>query len=175
VIAPETVREEPSDPIRVAPVGWRRLEERAPDLYAIVASLHVDPMPLVRAVSSTPQTLVHGDWKMGNLGSHPDGRTVLLDWAVCGAAPCWADLTHYLSLNRARLPESKERATDAYRDALERLGVDTEPWWDRQRALSLLGGMVQFGWEKALGEGEESDAELSWWAAEASNATRWLQ
>ena len=29
------------------------------------------------------------------------------------------------------------------------------PWWDAQIALALLGAFVQFGWEKALGGGDE--------------------
>ena len=43
---------------------------------------------------------------------------------------------------------------------LEACGIDTEPWWDRQLALCLLGAMVLFGWEKALGGYDE---ELAWW------------
>ena len=39
---------------------------------------------------STPATFLHGDWKMGNLGWHPEGRTILLDWAYLGAGPAAA-------------------------------------------------------------------------------------
>jgi hypothetical protein len=31
-----------------------------------------------------PVTFLQGDLKLGNLGSHPDGRTVLLDWSLAG-------------------------------------------------------------------------------------------
>src|SRR5947199_361864 len=82
-------------------------------------------------------TLVHGDWKMGNLGSHPDGRTILLDWAVTGEACGTSDLAWYLAINCERLPHSKEDAIAAYRDALERHGVTTSSWWDRAIALAL--------------------------------------
>ena len=72
---------------------------------------------------TTPQTFVPGDWKFGNVGRRPDGRTVLLDWAYPGeAAPCW-DLTWYLALNAARLPEAKEQAIEHYRARLEHHGV----------------------------------------------------
>ena len=37
-------------------------------------------------------------------------------------------------------------------------------WWERQLGLSLLGGLVQFGWEKALGD----DDELNWWCRAAA-------
>jgi aminoglycoside phosphotransferase (APT) family kinase protein len=39
---------------------------------------------LVAAFGETPATLIHGDWKFGNLGAHPDGRTILLDWGGPG-------------------------------------------------------------------------------------------
>ena len=51
-----------------------------------------------------------------------------------------------------------------YRDALEARGIDTEPWWDQQLGLCLLGALVQFGWEKALGGYDE---ELAWWEDKA--------
>ena len=73
---------------------------------------------LTDPLSVTPTTFLHGDWKMGNLGSHSDGRTILLAWAVPGAGPpCW-ELCWYLGRNRERLPESKEATTGRFR-ALE--------------------------------------------------------
>ena len=45
------------------------------------------------------------------------------------------------------------------RTALERHGVTTSGWWDRQLDLALLGTVVQFGWEKAVGDG----VERGWW------------
>ena len=106
---------------------------------------------------------------MGNLGRHPDGRTILLDWAYPGAGPpCW-DLAWYLSLNAARLPVSKEDTIAAFRTALER-DVDTQGWFEDQLALSLLADMAAFGWEKALG----ADDELRWWSAGARDGARLL-
>jgi hypothetical protein len=152
--------------------GWRRLPEVAPAAAEIVFPLLRDIDPLVRALVTTPSTLLHGDWKLGNLGSHADGRTILLDWAVPGAGPPCAEITWYLALNRARLPDghTKEAALDAYRAALEGHGVATEPWWDAQVALCFLGAMVQFGWEKALGDTDE----LAWWEARAVDGSRFL-
>ncbi len=72
--------------------------------------------------------------------------------------------------NRARLPESKEATISALREALERHGVDTAPWWERQLRLSLLGTLVQFGWEKALGD----EAELGWWCDRATEGAALL-
>jgi aminoglycoside phosphotransferase (APT) family kinase protein len=98
-------------PTQLVPAGWARLLVRASQAATIVAELLDDPVPLAAGLTATPQTFVHGDWKAGNLGSHPDGRTILLDWAVPGIAPGCIDLAWYVCLNRARLPESKEAAT----------------------------------------------------------------
>ena len=157
-------------PIRVADEGWRRLPEVAPGLAGLVLPFHRDATPLIDALATTPTTFVHGDWKMGNLGRHDDGRTVLLDWAYPGAAPgCW-DLMWYLALNRARLPQSKERSIERYRRALEAAGVDTGGWWARQLGLSVIAIMVVFGWEKAVGDPDE----LAWWEQRALEAEAFL-
>jgi hypothetical protein len=158
-------------PTQLVPEGWERFTERAPEAGAIVTELLDDPSPLVAALSATPQTLVHGDWKAGNLGSHPDGRTILLDWAVPGIAPGCFDLAWYVCLNRARLPDGKEATFEAYRDGLERCGIETAAWWDRQLGLSLLSIMLLFGWEKALGDADE----LAWWEDRVLAGARWLR
>jgi hypothetical protein len=104
---------------------------------------------------------VHGNWKFDNLGSHPDGRTILLDWGEnTGRAPGLFDLAWYLAINCRRLPESKEDAIEHYRAALSALGIATADWWDRQVSLALIGAFLQLGWEKALGP---YDDELRWW------------
>jgi Phosphotransferase enzyme family len=157
---------------RVMADGWGRLPDVAPDLAELVLPLLDDPGPLVAALESVPHTLVHGDWKAANLASHPDGRTVLLDFGeVSGEASPLADLTWYLALNADLLPESKDQALLTYRSALEGHGIDTGDWWERAVALELLGTMVQFGWEKALGG---PGPELAWWAERAASGVRWL-
>ncbi len=124
------------------------------------------PELLTGPLGQTPRTFLHGDWKMGNLGSHPDGRTILLDWAYPGSGPaCW-DLCWYLALNRARLPEAKEAAIERFRTALEASGVATDPWWQAQLDLCVIGIMATFGWEKALGDA----AELDWWERQVAGA-----
>jgi hypothetical protein len=144
--------------------GWPLLREVAPRAARVVVPLAHDPAPLVRALASTPQTFVHGDWKLDNLGTDEEGRTVLLDWEMPGRAPAACDLGWYLAINCRRLPTSKEQAIETYRASLERHGVDTGPWWERQLGLCLLGALVQFGWEKALGG---RDDELVWWEEQA--------
>ena len=144
--------------------GWERYPALAPDVADGVLALAADPSPLTEALHTCPRTFLHGDWKMGNLGSRPDGTTVLLDWAVPGEGCPTVELAWYLALNTAKLPQSKEESAEAYRAALASLGIATEPWWDRALDLALLAGSVWFGWEKALGG---PGPELTWWAERA--------
>ncbi|MEY2567595.1 MAG: hypothetical protein QOE35_2124 [Actinomycetota bacterium] len=159
----ELARPDPPPVPEIAVRGWQCFFETSP-LATPVRALRDEPWPVVDALGRQPQTLLHGDWKMGNLGSHPDGRTILLDWAMPGRGCVTSELTWYLALNAARLPHPKDDAIAAYRAALERLGVDTAGWWDAAVDLALLGALVQFGWEKALGDRRE----LAWWEAGAA-------
>lgn len=152
------------------PRRWAHLHEAVPAAALLARRLATDPWPLVAALARTPATLVHGDWKAGNLGSCPDGRTVLLDWGMWTgtAAPC-VDLAWYLAVNADRIPEPKEDAIAAYRASLEGRGIDTAAWWDQQLALALLGGFVQLGWSKTT-----DPDELGWWSEWAVRGRRLL-
>jgi hypothetical protein len=144
---------------------WGRLAENAPETHRVLSALAEQPAPLVAALATTPTALVHGDWKGGNLGIGDDGRVVLIDWAFPGVdAPC-ADLGWYLAVNCDRLPESKEATIARYRSALERHGMDTGAWWDRQLSLALLGCAVQMAWSKC-----DQPDELAWWSARVAAA-----
>lgn len=158
---------------RLAADGWRRFATRAPaEVADAVAALRSDPSPLCDAMLATPQTFLHGDWKLANLGQGTDGRVILLDWAYPGQGPVGHELAWYLALNRARLPigHTKESTIVAFELALRDHGIDTDGWWERQLGLCLLGAVVQFGWEKALGD----DDELGWWLDRARDGLRWL-
>jgi hypothetical protein len=149
---------------RLIVAGWARYPSIAPAVADAILELAADPTALAVALRACPGTFIHGDWKMGNLGSRPDGTTVLLDWAVPGEGCPTLDLAWYLALNAARLPQSKEDTIVAYRSALESLGISTAHWWDVALDLALLAGSVWFGWEKALaGPGPE----LAWWVERA--------
>lgn len=151
------------------PACWAALDKAAPQAAAVARRLGEDPWPLVAALAETPATLVHGDWKAGNLGSAPDGRTILLDWGWPGFAPPCVDLAWYLAVNCDLLPQPKEEAIEAYRAALENRGVATAGWWDRQLELALLGAFVQLGWSKT-----GDPVELGWWAERAFRTARLL-
>ena len=157
---------DPPGPIAAAHAGWKALADRSPWLSRLAHQVWEDPTVLTDPLATTPATFLHGDWKMGNLGSHPGGRTILLDWAYPGSGPaCW-DLCWYLALNRARLPESKEASIAGFRAALETHGTETAGWFERQFDLCLIAIMVTFGWEKALGD----EAELRWWEQQVTRA-----
>jgi hypothetical protein len=169
-IALELAREQPEVVPPLIVEGWRRFPAAAGPAGPAVMALVDDPTPLVQAMAAGPQTLLQGDWKMGNLGTRPDGRTVLLDWAMPGQGNPLAELAWYLALNTARLPQTKEDAIEAYRQALHRHLVTTDGWWQRAVDLALLGSLVNFGWEKALGGGPE----LDWWLDRGREGLRWL-
>jgi hypothetical protein len=157
---------------KVMAAGWSKLPEISPVLADLVLPLLEEPAPLVAALDRLPHTLVHGDWKAANLASHADGRTVLLDFGEApGEASPIADLSWYLALNADLLPETKDEAIARYRVALGRQGIDTAGWWEPALGLELLGTMVQFGWEKALGG---TGAELAWWESRAIEGGRCL-
>jgi len=149
--------------------AWQELHDLAPEAAAVALGIATDPWPLVCAFAQTPATLIHGDWKLGNLGTHPDGRTVLIDWQWPGVAPPCIDIAWYLAVNADRIPESKDASVGAYREALEAHGVATDAWFDHQLELALLGAFVQLGWNKV-----HDPEELNWWSGRVLAAARSL-
>lgn len=165
VLSPWTARGEAAHPqphpipAQLIPEGWNRLPEKAPSAGPVALRLIDDLGPLLEGLAGTPHTLLHGDWKIANLGTGPDGRTIVLDWDLCGVGPACADLAWHLAINGRELPESKEATIDAYREALEARGVDTTGWWERQLDLCLIGAFLQLGWSLVVTESPEID----WW------------
>jgi hypothetical protein len=167
--------------------GWQLLEALVePGAASVIRRLLDDPQPLCAAQGRWPQTLVHGDWKLANLGLEPGiaPRVVLLDWALVGAAPAAVDLAWYLAINSARLAVSREAATAHYEQALaRRLGRRFDrQWWQPQLELSLLGAFLQLGWAKLFGAARAESAvvrdrelaEVAWWTEHVRAAARWL-
>jgi len=148
--------------------GWLTMERRHPREAGVLLRLARDPSPIVRALGAGPSTLLHGDWKLGNIGSSPRG-TILLDWDRCGPGPPLVDLAWYLAVNCDRLPETKEDAIAAYRDALEAAGVDTSSWWEPQLRPALAGAFLQLGWAK-----NDDESEFAWWSDRLEEALPFL-
>ncbi|MEV4118525.1 phosphotransferase [Micromonospora sp. NPDC049645] len=147
-------------PVAAADEGWRRLAAVDPPLARLLQRVHDEPERLIQLLRGTPAGFVHGDWKMGNLGLRADGEVVLLDWSFLGEAPLAWDICWYLALNRERLVTDKDETLDRFRRLVDERGVRTAGWWDEQVALCVVGVMAVFGWEKALGDGDE----LAWWS-----------
>jgi len=62
---------------RLVAKGWPLLAEVAPAAAAVVTPLARDPSPLVEALAATPQTFVHSNFKLDNLGTDDAGRVTL--------------------------------------------------------------------------------------------------
>jgi len=61
------------DPVPPAvAAGWSAMQSQHPREARTLLDLAVDPSPLVGALAVGRQTLIHSDWKLGNLGSTPD-------------------------------------------------------------------------------------------------------
>ena len=160
----ERRRGDPEGAVAFFTPGWERFDRRAPAAVVTgVEALRHDLGPLTSALQATPSCFLHGDWKASNLGTAPDGRTVLIDWVYLGEGPACHDLGWHLALNRSKLPVSKEQVMVDFRAALEANGVDTAGWWEPQLGLALLGTVVQLGWAKAM----DDEAELGWWCDRA--------
>ena len=179
-LTPDVGRREADSGEAIPPMiveGWELLWTLIDhDVTSVLQPLLDDPMPLVRALAPFPQTVLHGDWKLGNLGIFRGvpSRVVLLDWAVVGPGTPAVDLAWYLAVNSARLPVTKEQTIDFYRGRLAarlRARFD-ESWWRPQLDLALLGGFLQLAWPKALGAVRSDSeavrvreqAELAWWS-----------
>jgi hypothetical protein len=145
-------------PAHVQP-GWDALRELVPETANPIADLVSDPTPLVAALAETPRTLIHTDWKGGNLGLLPTGRTVLVDWAFPGEGAACSDLAWYLAVNCDRLPASKEDTIASYKAGLVAAGVELDGWFGRQLELALVGAFCMLGWSKT-----GDPVELGWWA-----------
>jgi Phosphotransferase enzyme family len=157
---------------RLAREGWRRLDAVDSEFADALRPLRHAPWPLLDALAATPTTFLHGDTKLANVGSHPDGRTVLVDWSMCGAGPPLAEVAHFLALNGSPGAGDAGIVTvDAYRAALERHGIATSGWFERQLALCLVGVMLQLAWQKAF---DETGVDLGWWRAHTIDTAREL-
>jgi hypothetical protein len=154
----------------VAPLvirGWELFADVAPsDVTEAVYALLEDPGPLTRELASRPQTLIHGDLRLHNLGLTPE-KIVLFDWEVIGTAPPAVEIGWYLIIGATRIDATREQILHDYRD------VAGERYDGYTMELGLIGGMLWLGWNKALDIVENPDpairaqerADLDWWIA----------
>lgn len=182
IISPATARRHAAAP-GVMPLaaqqGWDNLASLLPpDLYDLCLSLSNDPAPLVAALARFPQTLVHGDARIANIAIenvNDRPRPTLIDWAIAGVNVAPLDLIWYLGARTPWLPGDRIEAMAIYHDALVRhLGPRFNPDdWQPMLDLSILGGLIRFGWYTAseiTRGGERARADLAWWAERAREA-----
>ena len=171
-LTPTVTRATADDPLRgMVLEGWSRFPELVPgEVGDAVLELLARPGTLAAALGAYPQTLLHGDLKVANIGF--DGpNLVMLDWGtLTGMGPRAVEHAWYLAINGAAIDATLDELLD---DASGVLGPD-----DRDAVpLALLGALVQLGWEKALGAtGDDpstrvrEQAGLDWWCARAGEA-----
>ncbi len=155
--------------------GWDAFDRQAPErISAVVAELHADMTPLTLLLGGFPQTLLHGDLKIGNFGVA--GRTLwMFDWSSVMVGCVAIDLALLLTMNSSVLPWTLDETIERYAGHLEQaLGADrfAAARWPEQRAAMVLCGLVYYGWGKALDAEAGRPDELRWWCGGALEAAR---
>ncbi len=148
--------------------GWARFAEAVPpDVAAAIATIHGDPDRFAREYAGAPWTLVHGDFRLANLGLRDD-RVVIIDWgSSCVVGPAALDFVWYLIVGATRIAASRD---EVIADFIAAEGPRHDP---RALGLALIGALAMLGWNKALDVLENPDpaararerADLDWWVA----------
>lgn len=151
--------------------GWERFVDLAPaDVGSAVLQISERPGRLAAALAGFPETLLHGDLKVANVGFRGDD-VVLLDWGtLTGMGPAALDFAWHLAVNAAAVAASPD---ELYADVVEALRPE-----DREALpLALLGQLAVLGWSKGLGATaddaatrQQEAAGLAWWCARAAEA-----
>ena len=158
-----------NDLVDLALRGWEYFAEVAPDeVGQRVLALAHDGGPIVRAMQTRTQTLLHGDVATVNMALEPDGLT-LFDWGVATVGPAEFDVARLLVGCAHTFDLSFDAFLDLQRDVA---GADHD---EASLELALLAGLTWLGWNKALDIVEHPDeavrarerAGLTWWLAQA--------
>lgn len=179
LFSPETAKREGLEPDfapKVVGRGWELFGDvAAPDIREAVLSLVERPDPLVAALRSCQQTLIHGDLRPANLG-FADGRVVVLDWGLAARAPAAVDFGWFLFNTARNVDATHEDLLDDVR------GASGGSFDERAMDLALLGTLVQagcyFGFEALQNPDQRARylarAELGWWELQARRCLeRW--
>jgi hypothetical protein len=134
------------DRLRMVQRGWQALLDLVdPDVRATIEQVMADPGPLIDALEAQPATLLHGDYRPGNLAVMPDDSVVALDWQFAGRGPGVMDVA-FLG-DSIGVFEFRAWTYDFYRDALvEALDGELDvPRWDRALAIGRLAHVLRWG------------------------------
>jgi hypothetical protein len=168
--------------------GWDAFARQAPAAArGLVERLTDDPRPLLAALGELPSTMLHGDLKLSNVASMPDG-IAFIDWQMATFAPIAVELGWFLVSNVALLPEGPEAILERYRGLVESVAAGhgfgdarLDPGlgeWDAQVDLAILVGLLLRGWRKGLDAEAELNLptglsaadDLAWWSQRALEA-----
>lgn len=160
----------PFDGLQYAPLpsALERLDDSTPPE---VMSLGIDTLvesiwkPYIRTLTTSPQTLLHGDPHIGNTYVTPDGDVGFLDWQMARRGNWSLDLGYFLqgALTTEDRRVHEARLLEEYRDALE-LPADEMPSldqiWTRYRA-SVAHGLTLWLCTASAGGGLWQRAEVA--------------
>lgn len=126
--------------------GWEKIqaEMEVHPTVAAVAPRWVAKLPdMLTALSTSPTTVTHGDYRADNIFFDDNGGVVLLDFQLTGLGTAAYDLAYFVT--QSLLPEvaaENERALfDRYVDALVDAGVaeiETAGLWENYRIAALF-------------------------------------
>jgi hypothetical protein len=152
--------------------GWELFGDVAPrDVADAMHALLEDTSPLARELEMHPQTLIHGDVRLHNMGL-TDGQLVLLDWEAVGSGPPATDVAWYLIISASRIDATREEVIADYRE------IAGERFDGRAWDLSCIGAMTWLGWNKAIDIVDNPDeairaqerSDLDWWVGRLRQA-----
>lgn len=162
--------------------GWEQFGEQAPaDVTAAVFAVLDDVEALGGQLeAASPATLLHGDFKLGNIGLR-DGRLVLIDWGeLTGTGPAEIDVAWFAMTSTNPPVGGGELAVDAMPDVVFRAYEAQSGRYLDPRAVDLacIGALAQCGF--MLGAfaarapesvvGARASLLLSWWVARVRQA-----
>jgi hypothetical protein len=167
--------------------GWDAFDRQAPPATRrLLAALADDPSPLIAALGKLPSTMLHGDLKLSNVASMPDG-IAFIDWQMATFAPVAVELGWLLVSNVAQLPEGPDAILERYRTIIGATAADhgLDPGtgdWGTQVDLAILVGLLLRGWRKGLDAeadvvlptGITAADDLGWWSNRAIEAAHRL-
>jgi hypothetical protein len=194
--SPERVRQELNSEyigVRALMEGWELLFTQVePKMADTLHQLITDPQPLCVALARCPQTLIHGDLQLSNLGIDRTqfSRTIMLDWQFAAMAPPTIDLCWYVGtlcwyVGTGEITSVMREASIAYyrRRLATYLGEQYEESdWQCMLALGSLAHLLRSGgwsaYNAAHAKGEDSRINyrsyMSYLLESVQTALQWL-
>ncbi len=192
VASPEMARQVfavcPNEVLEMVIEGWNLLPTYVgADVAELLHSLVQDPSPLCNALARFPQTLVHSDMHVPNLGMvhGASSRLLLLDWMRASVTVPAVDLAWYLISIPYELFMLKETFIEIYKQRLrQRIGNRfDESAWQPQLELGFLAGFLVAAsfkaWFLKYSDNEQDrireQALLAWCLEHAMTWAKWLE